>query len=251
MEAAVVLASGSYHKAPVPVIVHKEGLWTCVELQTGGWPAGFQAVLLSTPVDAELLEAESWIVSKPFLYDPAGLPEGWTFPRDRQGFLEGNAVMGPRERLLNILRYHMSPHFGKAIVLNISRDGKKLSFESVIDFYGGMTKFTIRRHPKMGVYWSLVNHVTRSDKAAMRGVVTLVSSSDLEEWNLVRDILRDNREVAPEYTGFQYIDWLFDGEDIIFVSRTAYNGAHNYHDADHLTFHRIRNFGEKGRWVGP
>ncbi len=90
-----------------------------------------------------------------------------------------------------------------------------------------MTKFIIRRHPGTGVYWSLVNRVTRSDKAAMRSVLTLVSSSDLEKWNLVRDILRDDREVAPEFTGFQYTDWLFDGEDIGFVSHTAYNGAHN------------------------
>ncbi len=58
-------------------------------------------------------------------------------------------------------------------------------------------------------------------------------------------------ETAPEYTGFQYVDWLFDGDDLIFVSRTAYNGAHNYHDANHLTFHRVKNFARGPRWVGP
>jgi len=247
----VVLASGKYHKAPVPVIVHQGRLWTCVERQTDGWPAGFQAVVLSVPVDADLLKTENWVVSDPLPYDPAWLPKGWDLPKGKQGFLEGNAVVDPQGNVLNILRYHVSPYFGKAVVLNIDPEGESLSFNRVIDFYGGMTKFTIRRHPETGTYWSLVNRVTDAKKPAMRGVLTLVSSTDLTNWTLVRDILRDDRGTAPQYTGFQYVDWLFNGDDIIFVSRTAYNGAHNFHDANHLTFHRIRKFAQEPRWVGP
>ena len=41
--------------------------------------------------------------------------------------------------------------------------------------------------------------------------------------------------------GFQYVDWQFDGDDLIAVRRTAW-AAHNYHYANFLTFHRIRNF---------
>jgi hypothetical protein len=247
----IVLASRSYHKAPVPILVHRGRLWTCLERQTGGWPAGFQAVVLSVPVDADLLSAENWTVSEPLPYDRAWLPKEWSLPKDRQGFLEGNVVMDPRGNLLNILRYHLSPHFGKAIILDILPDGKSLSFNRVIDFPGGMTKFTIRRQPETGVYWSLVNRVTNPEKPAMRSVLTLVCSTDLDRWTLVRDVLRDDRETAPQYTGFQYVDWLFDGNDIIFVSRTAYNGAHNYHDANHLTFHRIRDFAQQPPSVGP
>jgi hypothetical protein len=248
---AVVLASGRYHKAPVPIIVHRGRLWTCVERQAGGWPAGFQAIVLSAPVDADLLKPEIWVASRPLSYDPAWLPKGWDLPKGKQGFLEGNAVVGPQGNVLNILRYHVSPYFGKAVVLRIDPEGKSLSFNRVIDFYGGMTKFTIRRHPETKTYWSLVNRVTNPEKPAMRSVLTVVSSPDLANWTLVRDILRDDRETAPQYTGFQYVDWLFDGDDIISVSRTAYNGAHNFHDANHLTFHRIRNFAGGARWVGP
>ena len=50
----------------------------------------------------------------------------------------------------------------------------------------------------------------------------------------------------PEKHGFQYLDWLIEGNDIVFVCRTAFDdesgGAHNYHDANFLTFHRIPNF---------
>jgi hypothetical protein len=46
----------------------------------------------------------------------------------------------------------------------------------------------------------------------------------------------------------QYVDWVFDGDDIAALSRTAYDdglgGAHNQHDANFITFHRIRNFRE-------
>ena len=49
--------------------------------------------------------------------------------------------------------------------------------------------------------------------------------------------------------GFQYVDWLFDGADIIAACRTAFDddegGAHNFHDANYLTFHRIANFREQ------
>ena len=52
-------------------------------------------------------------------------------------------------------------------------------------------------------------------------------------------------------TAFQYVDFLFEGRDIIALSRTAYDdglgGAHNCHDANYLTFHRLRDFREAVR----
>ena len=242
----MVVASGRYHKAPVPLTAHKGRLWTCVELQTAGWPAGFQAVACSLPLDADPMDARNWTVSRPLAYDTAWLPEGWEIPVQRQGFLEGNAVVDPEGKLLNILRYNTTPHYRKAVALDIAEDGKSLSFNRLIDFYGGMTKFTIRRHPETGVYWSLVNRVTKPEAAGMRSVLTLVWSRDLDEWHIVRDILRDDRNTAVRYTGFQYVDWLFDGPDIIVASRTALNGANNFHDANHLTFHRVNDFAEGG-----
>ncbi|MBN2295403.1 MAG: hypothetical protein JXM70_23430 [Pirellulales bacterium] len=43
-------------------------------------------------------------------------------------------------------------------------------------------------------------------------------------------------------TAFQYVDWQFEGDDIIFVSRTAYGESHNFHDANYFTFHRLSGF---------
>ncbi len=33
-----------------------------------------------------------------------------------------------------------------------------------------------------------------------------------------------------------------EGDDIIYLCRTALNGAHNFHDSNYSTFHRIKNF---------
>ena len=41
--------------------------------------------------------------------------------------------------------------------------------------------------------------------------------------------------------GFQYLDWQFDGDDLVAVCRMAWNGL-NYHDANTVTFHRVKNF---------
>jgi hypothetical protein len=60
--------------------------------------------------------------------------------------------------------------------------------------------------------------------------------------------LWDNLESDPEKsvrnTGFQYVDWQFDGEDILYLVRTAYDGAHNFHDSNRITFHRLAQFRE-------
>lgn len=71
----------------------------------------------------------------------------------------------------------------------------------------------------------------------------LRKSKDLFHWEDVKIIL-EREEVL--YHGFQYVDWVIEGEDMLILSRTAHfdgqANAHNSHDANFLTFHRIRNF---------
>ena len=45
----------------------------------------------------------------------------------------------------------------------------------------------------------------------------------------------------PEKIGFQYPVFLFEGDDTLLVlSRTAYNDAHTFHDANYQTFYRVK-----------
>jgi membrane dipeptidase len=44
----------------------------------------------------------------------------------------------------------------------------------------------------------------------------------------------------------QYLDWFFEGNDLVVLSRTAFDdglgGAHDCHDANFVTFHRVKEF---------
>lgn len=107
-----------------------------------------------------------------------------------------------------------------------------------------MSKFTVRFDEVSKKYYALVNRVTTKN-VSQRNILTLTSSTDLLHWKIERDLLNyeDNRWPEDDTkVGFQYPDWIFDGDDISAVSRTAINGAYNYHNANHLTFHRFRNF---------
>ena len=70
-----------------------------------------------------------------------------------------------------------------------------------------------------------------------------MSSDDMKNWSVACDLL-DFSHTDPNEVGFQYVDFEFEGEDIIYLCRTAINCAHNFHDANYSTFHRIKNFRE-------
>jgi hypothetical protein len=221
-----------YHTAPVPVVVHNGRVWRAMEdaMGGGGWGKHFRTFVMSASVDADLLDADNWTGSNRLAYDQRWPGTGW---------LEGNMVVTPEGKLVNILRVALAGG-DKGAIVRVSDGGKTVSFDpehDFIDFPGGANKFTIRYDQKSGRYWSLAN----KEKApvAYRNVLALTSSSDLVEWRVESIILRhvDRRNHA-----WQYVDWLFDGEDIVAVSRTAWDGAHRAHDANYFTFHRIADF---------
>jgi hypothetical protein len=76
----------------------------------------------------------------------------------------------------------------------------------------------------------------------------LTSSPDLLHWSIESTLFHHD---DPEKHAFQYVDWLIEEEDLLVLSRTAYDdgigGAHNGHDANYLTFHRIKKFRDSAR----
>ena len=65
-------------------------------------------------------------------------------------------------------------------------------------------------------------------------------------WRVVKTLLQDDSGLLPEdsvrLTGYQYVDWQFDGDDLIYVVRTASRGARNFHDSNRILFGRERGF---------
>jgi hypothetical protein len=239
----------NYHCAPTPVLLATGRLYRAFEdCDPCVWGSGFRSLVISVDANADLLNAAHWTMSNKLRFDPEWPPADWGQP-ERPGWLEGNVVQAPDGTLWNILRVNSRPAVNKAALVRIEDAGRRVTFDpqtGFIEFPGGMTKFTIRRDPVTGMYLTLSNNVTRPAYATQRNVLSLHASRDLRQWQHVRTLLEDDSPLPVEESirlvGFQYVDWQFDGDDLIYLVRTAYDGAHNYHDSNRITFHRLEGF---------
>lgn len=254
-EGGAAIEPPSYHCAPTPVLVHEGRIYRAYEDNvTGLWPTGFQALVIAADVDADLLKASSWSMSKRLPFDGSKVPSDWgeTGP----GFLEGNMVADPDGQLWDIMRMSTEPHSDYAAMVKVTegKDGMSLSLDyenDIIRLPGGTHKFTIRRDPVSGYYYTLGNNNTVPGKASQRNIVTLSVSKNLRDWKILKAVIRDESGLSEEdslrLTGFQYVDWQFDGNDIIALVRTAWRGAVRFHDSNRITFHRVKGFRELGQ----
>ena len=242
----LLTSTGEYHTGPMPIVIHKGRIWRAFEDAMGGtrWGERYRASIMSAPVDADLLQQKSWTFSNPLAGNPEWL--GGAFG----GWLEGNAVVSPEGDVVNILRV-ACPAGGKAAIVRVGNDGTTVHFDpqhDIIDFPGGAKKFTIRYDEQTKAYWTLANpvmpkHAAQTKASSIRNTLALMCSNDLRTWQ-IRSLLIYHPDVR--HHGFQYPDWLFEGDDIIAAIRTAYDdglgGAHSAHDANFLTFHRFADF---------
>lgn len=238
----ILLDDGEYHTAPVPLVIHEGRIWRSMEDRNPptDWGKYFRAFVMSAPLDSDLLDAASWESTNRLSYDQSWPGSAW---------LEGNVVETPHGYLWNILRNHTETG-GKAAVTKVGLTGKVLTFDpntGFIDFPGGSVKFTIRRDEVTGKYFSLTNYIPDEYQGGnperTRNTLALISSKNLIDWKIEKVILESDDISA---VGFQYADFRFEGDDIIFLSRTAFyetGGVKtSQHDSNYLTFHRINNF---------
>jgi hypothetical protein len=228
-----------FHTAPVPVVIHDGRIYRAFEYHPAGPWGSFQAFVMWASLDSDLTSASSWSFSdrRPFPIGDFG-----------NTWLEGNAVIAPDGSILDILRVNNTQH---AAILKLT--GTNLKLDRFVDFPGGATKFSIRFDAVSKLYWALVNPALPGEASAIsspgsvRNTLALMSSPDLTNWT-ARSIVLRHPDVY--FHAFQYVDWQFDGKDLILVSRTAFDdaagGANNFHNANYLTFHRIRAFRSLG-----
>lgn len=245
-----LLLAGEYHTAPMPILKHNGYIWRAIEEKDGRekrWGRVFINRVLSAAMSEDLMKASTWRKTHGLPYDSTYLNGQFV------GWLEGNALLNKQGKLINLLRVSTAIEgVEKAAIVNISDDGLMATFDEhqdFIDFPGGSKKFTIRYDSTTNLYWTLSNVITPEllhvkETGKIRNTIALCSSGDLRNWRIHKYILH---HPDMDKHGFQYIDWQFEGKkNIAFVSRTAfddaYGGAHRQHDANYLTFHRIKNF---------
>jgi len=240
----------SYHNGPAPVLKYGGRIWRAYEDndKRGEFGPGFKVLVISADESSDLLRADSWRMSNKLPYDQGWNPPGFG---DQSGWLEGNAVAGPDGRVWDILRLNSFPALNRAAMVSILDEGRRVEFNPAtgfIDMPGGTCRFTIRRDPKTGLYWALVNDMeddATGRPRVRRNRLSAISSPDLRSWTKRATLIeyyKPTAEEATRTTGFQYTDWQFDGDDIIYLTRTAFDGAHSFHDANRITFGRVEDF---------
>lgn len=74
----------------------------------------------------------------------------------------------------------------------------------------------------------------------------LAISADIYAWNTCAVLLMDDTGLSAldsaRYTGFHYVDWVFDGPDILYAVRTGYRGSNSFHNANRMTVKRVVDY---------
>ncbi len=96
----ILLADMEYHTAPSPMVTHNNRIWRAMEAvqNSAEWARSFRTFVMSAPIQADLLSAESWTITNRIPGEASWLNGGFG------GWLEGNIVVTPDGSLVNILR---------------------------------------------------------------------------------------------------------------------------------------------------
>lgn len=233
--------TGGPHRSVMPIIEHDGRIWTSLEY--GTWDLGghdFGVISAS----GDIRNSENWVVSgfTQYKMDWPNVPSGLS-----NGCIEGNVVLCPDGRLIDFLRFSFKndeSSFKTALYTIIDSKNPRATptYGGVVNFYGSHTKFCIKYDEVSDRYWTISNKAD-SAKPGRRNELILMSSKNVMDWQIEQtlfDYENNDWYENHEKVGMQYIDFIFNGDEIEYVSRTAINGALNYHDSNCITFHSVK-----------
>ena len=237
------------HTSATPVVKHEGYIYKAFEFNP--YDTGKRlASVISAKENADLLDPASWTIANGVKFTSKrfsmAASEDVTIKDTSSALLEGNVVIGRDGEVYNILRVQSQPYYDYATVTKLSPDRKTLGIDEVIDFYGGKTKFTIRYDESIHKYISFVNTVEDVHLSEQRNVLALVTSEDMYHWEIESYVLADrtlmNYEISVANHGYQYVDWIFSGDDILLAVREATDGADNFHNANNITVYTLKDY---------
>lgn len=229
------------HKNPQNVVHYKGRIYETLE-----WGPGldngycYAAMVMSADENADLLDPESWSFTEPTRFDPGFAPEFAHIPENVH-ILEGTLAVNHEGELINIMRIHGDLGKMLAYRVDVENPDAPLEYYDSVDIWAYPSKFMVKYDDVSEKYYTIACGIRNGKIEHARYLLSLFSSKNLKTWELEREIY-DYSDEDPQRVGFQYVDFEFDGDDIIFLCRTAMNKAANFHDSNYSTFDRIKNF---------
>jgi hypothetical protein len=244
----IQVIEGKVYAASTGWIVHQNTLyWAMDDMKPSVTDRGVFAVAadLSRELDSPNAWRKSNIIKHP------GIPEVFGRGSHNKGkWLEPNVIYF-NGRLHLVVRVRVSrnkidglvPNIGAICDLSDNNHQLDLAFSHYYNIPGAQNHFHIVYDSVTALYWMTCNQVTGIAKNLYRGwgkerrFLMLYFSIDGQNW-LPADCLA---MWPKERQAFNYCTPVIDGNDLLFVSRTAKH-AKNQHDNDMITFHRVKNF---------
>lgn len=227
-----LLREGNYGGTPHNPVVYDGRLWVAI----GG------KRVLSTPVNADLLRADSWIISRSAQTEEGPLGPGLIIT-------EAQIVAAPHTGVVMLPKVqHPAPRI-PLLQVETPRQVRDPEPADWIAFPGGDKKFFVTYDPVSQHFFALSNPVEPpyANRGVpfnlVRNVGALLTSKDLRQWHVQRVVFYTPH---VEREAFQYFNAEIDGDDLIVVSRTALQVDRHPpprgHDSNLITFHRIKDF---------
>lgn len=233
------------HQSCTPVVTHDGRIYTAME--SGNWglwsDKAFGSMLISAPCDSDLMQKESWDHTPLAFFDPKNAD----FPTaEFVTAIEGNAVVAPDGTIYNLLRIdpvncERKKAQNAAVLMKLKNLDEPMEFVRMLDVKVGIRhKFFIQRDEKTGFYFMVHNEEMKKN-IERRCIISLSVSEDLFTWRKLTTLLDCTN--TPK-AGYSYPSFCIDGDDILYVSRTAFGKLKSEHDNNYVTFHRLKNFRE-------
>lgn len=213
------------------------------------------STVASVPIDKDITVASNWtrtqdsaeLIDRAWFKKVSGKELGNTGTAE---CLEGNVVKGRDGEIYVIYRIESQPYGNYAVMLKLSNDRTSLELlpnnGSLIRIPTTVARFVIKYDQVSDQYVMISNWYLTENACRARNVLGISVSDDLLTWREVDTLLVEremiNTECSCWKTGFQYVDWDFDGDDLILTVRETVGFANTFHDGKYFTFYRVSDF---------
>ena len=209
-----------FRTAPSHAVVAKNRVWIATEYDHG-------SSVFSASLDSDFMNPDSWTLAKRIDAFYSGNESDLVATRN-----DGYPVIMPKNGY-------------KDRVLNINETVADKNVDAM-ELPGSGSKYSAIYDPVSDKYWALTSYSTLPNN--IRTGIALFSSTDLKTFKFDRQVLTGK---SSSFHGFNYPFMQIDGDDVVFVLRTAWENedgqAQRWHDANMFTFHRVRDFRNNGK----